>query len=270
MIGSGPYALKTYQTKQVAEFVPNKNYAGAIKLNNGGLIIKYYSDENALKLDLTAGKVDVAYPNFTPTTLKELAGKPGHQGGQRPRRRDPLHGLQPQDDAGRQRRPEAGDPPGDGLPRSTVTSIANERLRQHRRAAVLDDPEGPRRRDPELQDALRRDAGQGQGGRAAHRGRREDAGQRADLVDAGALRLAVRRRVHRDQASARGERPVQGRPAVDGVGPVLQGLRAPTSTRSTSSAGSRTTRTPTTTWASSTARRRSSTTTTSTTASTPC
>ncbi len=77
VIGSGPYALKTYQTKQVAEFVPNKNYAGAIKLNNGGLIIKYYSDENALKLDLTAGKVDVAYPNFTPTTLKELAGKPG-------------------------------------------------------------------------------------------------------------------------------------------------------------------------------------------------
>src|SRR3954451_3921265 len=48
IIGSGPYALKTYQTKQVASFVPNKDYAGSLKLANGGLILKYYSDENAL------------------------------------------------------------------------------------------------------------------------------------------------------------------------------------------------------------------------------
>jgi peptide/nickel transport system substrate-binding protein len=76
VIGSGPYALKTYQTKEIAEFIPNTNYAGDLKLSNKGLIIRYYKDENALKLDLEAGKVDVAYPNFTPTTLKELAGKP--------------------------------------------------------------------------------------------------------------------------------------------------------------------------------------------------
>ncbi|MDX6212755.1 MAG: peptide/nickel transport system substrate-binding protein, partial [Frankiales bacterium] len=75
VIGSGPYALKTYQTKQIASFVPNKNYAGDLKLSNGGLIIQYYKDEAPLKLDLEAGKVDVAYPNFTPTTLNELKGK---------------------------------------------------------------------------------------------------------------------------------------------------------------------------------------------------
>jgi peptide/nickel transport system substrate-binding protein len=79
VIGSGPYALKTYQTKQIAEFTLNKNYAGAIKPANSGLIIKYYKDENALKLDIEGGKVDVAYPNFTPTTLKELKGKSGVQ-----------------------------------------------------------------------------------------------------------------------------------------------------------------------------------------------
>jgi peptide/nickel transport system substrate-binding protein len=75
VIGSGPYALKEYQTNQIASFVPNKNYAGDLKLSNAGLIIRYYKDENALKLDLEAGKVDVAYPNFTPTTLAELKGK---------------------------------------------------------------------------------------------------------------------------------------------------------------------------------------------------
>jgi peptide/nickel transport system substrate-binding protein len=73
VIGSGPYALKTYQTKQVASFIPNKDYGGDIKLANGGLIIRYYSDENTLKLDVEAGKVDVGYRNFTPTTLKELS-----------------------------------------------------------------------------------------------------------------------------------------------------------------------------------------------------
>ena len=72
IIGSGPYALKTYQTKQIAEFVPNKNYSGGLKLANAGLIIHYYSDESALKLDLEAGKVDVAYRNLSPTTLTQL------------------------------------------------------------------------------------------------------------------------------------------------------------------------------------------------------
>ncbi|MDX6255843.1 MAG: peptide/nickel transport system substrate-binding protein [Frankiales bacterium] len=76
VIGSGPYAIKAYQTKQLAQFIPNKNYTGDLKLSNGGLIIHYYQDESALKLDLEAGKVDVAYPNFTPTTLTELKTKP--------------------------------------------------------------------------------------------------------------------------------------------------------------------------------------------------
>ncbi|MDX6246357.1 MAG: peptide/nickel transport system substrate-binding protein [Frankiales bacterium] len=79
IVGSGPYELKTYQTKQIAQFDLNKNYAGDIKPANSGLIIQYYKDENALKLDLQAGKVDVAYPNFTPTTLKDLKGKTGVQ-----------------------------------------------------------------------------------------------------------------------------------------------------------------------------------------------
>src|SRR3954454_9991628 len=77
IIGSGPYALKSYQTLQTAQFVPNKNYGGDIKLQNGGLIISYYQDENGVKLDAQQGKVDGAYPGLSPTADKQLDGNNG-------------------------------------------------------------------------------------------------------------------------------------------------------------------------------------------------
>jgi peptide/nickel transport system substrate-binding protein len=77
IVGSGPYQLTSYQTNQVAQFKPNPNYSGDVKLNNGGLVIQYYQDENALKLDVQQGKVDVVYPGLTPTAVNELKGKSG-------------------------------------------------------------------------------------------------------------------------------------------------------------------------------------------------
>jgi peptide/nickel transport system substrate-binding protein len=77
IVGSGPYALKTYQPNQIAQFVPNKDYGGDLKLANAGLVIKYYQDENALKLDVTKGSVDVVYPGLSPTALGQLKGKSG-------------------------------------------------------------------------------------------------------------------------------------------------------------------------------------------------
>jgi peptide/nickel transport system substrate-binding protein len=74
VIGSGPYELSTYQPSALAQFKPNPNYGGDLQRQNGGLVIKYYQDENALKLDLTQGKVDVVYPALSPTALNELKG----------------------------------------------------------------------------------------------------------------------------------------------------------------------------------------------------
>ncbi|MDQ1697720.1 MAG: peptide/nickel transport system substrate-binding protein, partial [Frankiaceae bacterium] len=74
IIGSGPYELKSYSPGQTAEFVPNTSYGGDLQLSNGGLVIQYYQDENALKLDIQGGKVDVAYPALSPTALKQLTG----------------------------------------------------------------------------------------------------------------------------------------------------------------------------------------------------
>jgi peptide/nickel transport system substrate-binding protein len=76
VVGSGPYALKTYQPNQIAQFVPNSHYGGDLQLANGGLVIKYYADENSLKLDVQNGKVDVVYPGLSPTALNQLKGKP--------------------------------------------------------------------------------------------------------------------------------------------------------------------------------------------------
>ncbi|MBV9290956.1 MAG: peptide ABC transporter substrate-binding protein [Frankiales bacterium] len=77
IVGSGPYELKTYQPNQLAQFVPNPNYKGDLKLSNSGLVIRYYADENSLKLDVQQGKVDVVYPALTPTALTQLKGKAG-------------------------------------------------------------------------------------------------------------------------------------------------------------------------------------------------
>jgi peptide/nickel transport system substrate-binding protein len=77
IIGSGPYTLESYQRAQTAQFVPNDSYGGDLELANGGLVIQYFQDENALKLDIEGGKVDVAYRNLTPTTISELEGQDG-------------------------------------------------------------------------------------------------------------------------------------------------------------------------------------------------
>jgi peptide/nickel transport system substrate-binding protein len=79
IVGSGPYALKTYQPNQIAQFVPNSHYGGDLQLANSGLVIKYYADENSLKLDVQNGKVDVVYPGLSPTALNQLKGKPDIQ-----------------------------------------------------------------------------------------------------------------------------------------------------------------------------------------------
>jgi peptide/nickel transport system substrate-binding protein len=77
IIGSGPYVLKSYAPGQTAEFAPNDKYTGDLQLANGGLVIQYYQKEDALKLDIEAGKVDVAYPALSPTAMADLEGKDG-------------------------------------------------------------------------------------------------------------------------------------------------------------------------------------------------
>ena len=125
--------------------------------------MKYYAKAENLKLDIENGDIDVAYRSLTPTDIDDLEEGRRRQGLHRRRRRAALHRVQPQDDARRQRRAEAGDPQGDGLlgrPRGAVDrglqgARSRRRTRWSRRAQVG--------ATEAFKDAVRRRARQGEG-----------------------------------------------------------------------------------------------------------
>ena len=78
LVGTGPYMLSKFSPGQTAVFTPNPNYNGATgKLQNGGLIITYYSTSSTMKLALQKGEIDMAFRDFTPTEYTAL----GHASG---------------------------------------------------------------------------------------------------------------------------------------------------------------------------------------------
>lgn len=72
VVGSGPYEMVSYQTGQQLVLKPNPNYAGTLKLHNSGVVVRYYTQPSALKLDIEQGNVDVAYRTFSPTDIASL------------------------------------------------------------------------------------------------------------------------------------------------------------------------------------------------------
>ena len=184
-------------------------------------IIQYFDQASALKLAIEQGDVDVAYRSLSPTDIEALRKETdkGVQGRRRQRHRDPLPRLQlkkkPVDNKRR--------PPG-VRPAHRPRRDREERLQGHgRRRCTRRSRQGsPARRSRSRTPTAR--AGQGQGQGDPRRGRREDpgAGQRS-----GTPRPTTARSVdelHRDQAPARRERPVQGHAQVDRVGPVPEGV----------------------------------------------
>ena len=157
-----------------------------------------------------------------PTSRRSRASRQGRQGHRRRRHRDPLHRLQ------RRRRS-----------RSTTLAvrkaiaqiidrdaIAEHDLQGHGQAAVLDGSGRAPGRQGVLQGRLRRSgSGQGQGASSRRPASQTPVDARR-LVHADPLRAGRGRSLERDQASARGERPVQGQARLDRVGPVQgRGLR---------------------------------------------
>ena len=163
------------------------------------------------------------------------------QGALRQRRRDPLHGLQPDAGADEQHRR----PQGDRVPDAAADDL-DPRLPRVREAALLDGAGRSTRSHRRVRDDVRPDAERGEGPGGAQGGRRHHTGPDRHLVDAEPLRRRVRRRVRRDPACAERQRAVQGDAEVHGVGAVQRPARASGTTPS-SSGGSRTTWTARTT-----------------------
>jgi peptide/nickel transport system substrate-binding protein len=72
IVGSGPYEMSSYQTGQQLVLKPNPDYGGTLKLNNSGVVVRYYTEPSALKLDIEQGAIDVAYRTFSPTDIASL------------------------------------------------------------------------------------------------------------------------------------------------------------------------------------------------------
>lgn len=72
IVGSGPYEMSSYQTGQQLVLKPNPDYGGTLKLKNSGVVVRYYTQPSALKLDIEQGAIDVAYRTFSPTDIASL------------------------------------------------------------------------------------------------------------------------------------------------------------------------------------------------------
>ena len=245
---SGPYTIGKYEKNQLAEFKANPDYDGTYgTATEKAVTMKYYAKAENLKLDIENGDIDVAFRSLTPTDIEDL---------------DKADGLKVYTGAGGELRYivfNLKTMPGDNeeqklaIRKAMASSVDREALstevyKEHVHAGVLDGPGVHRSSPPSRSRTLYgADARQGQGREVPQRCRRRHPGDDQAAVQPRPLRLELRPGVQRDQASARRDRTVQGRAAVDGVDDVPGGVARPTPTRCSSSAGSRTSRTPTTT-----------------------
>jgi peptide/nickel transport system substrate-binding protein len=74
VIGSGPYAISSFDKNQLAQFKANPNYSGPNTAQTGTITMKYYTTSDNLKLDLQNGDIDVAYRTLSPTDIEDLKG----------------------------------------------------------------------------------------------------------------------------------------------------------------------------------------------------
>lgn len=75
-IGNGPYLLEAWDHDVEARLVPNPDYEGARKAQNGGVTFKFYTDLDAAYNDLLANQLDVLdqIPDSAFSTYQEELG----------------------------------------------------------------------------------------------------------------------------------------------------------------------------------------------------
>ncbi|SHG21538.1 peptide/nickel transport system substrate-binding protein [Jatrophihabitans endophyticus] len=72
VVGSGPYAITSYQKNELVNLTANKNYGGDNKPKTSKITMKYYSDPNNMKQDVQEGSIDIAWRSLTPTDVEAL------------------------------------------------------------------------------------------------------------------------------------------------------------------------------------------------------
>ncbi|PAZ12779.1 ABC transporter substrate-binding protein [Streptomyces sp. SA15] len=71
-IGSGPYKLESFSEDE-AVFSVNENYKGTADVQNTGVTLKlFHGDQSALKRDLLAKKIDIAYRGLSANDIADI------------------------------------------------------------------------------------------------------------------------------------------------------------------------------------------------------
>ncbi|PRB15208.1 ABC transporter substrate-binding protein [Microbacterium sp. MYb62] len=68
-VGNGPYVLDKWEHDSVISLLPNKNYDGPRKAQNGGVDLVSYATAEAAYTDLLSDNLDVLNPGVPPTAL---------------------------------------------------------------------------------------------------------------------------------------------------------------------------------------------------------
>jgi peptide/nickel transport system substrate-binding protein len=77
VIGSGSYAIGSYNKNQLVSLKANPNYTGANKPKTSTILLKYYTGPQNLKLDIQSGTIDIAWRSLTPTDVDSLKSASG-------------------------------------------------------------------------------------------------------------------------------------------------------------------------------------------------
>jgi peptide/nickel transport system substrate-binding protein len=77
VVGSGPYAIASYNKNQLVSFKANPNYGGANEPKTSTIVLKYYTASEHLKLDVQSGAIDIAWRSLTPTDVDSLKSASG-------------------------------------------------------------------------------------------------------------------------------------------------------------------------------------------------
>jgi peptide/nickel transport system substrate-binding protein len=72
VIGSGSYAIGSYNKNQLVSLKANPNYTGPNKPKTSTILLKYYTGAQNLKLDIQSGQIDIAWRSLTPTDVESL------------------------------------------------------------------------------------------------------------------------------------------------------------------------------------------------------
>lgn len=74
---AGPFSIVSYERNALVELAPRSDYTGLLGVAKSPVVLRYYTDEANLQLDIEGGAVQVAYRTLGPTAIASLRENDG-------------------------------------------------------------------------------------------------------------------------------------------------------------------------------------------------